>query len=136
MPELRKDPITGRWVITSTERRKRPSDFRLESVHPQPDPSCPFCEGHEQMTPHELLAPPTMNLGTISGGFKTNVVPDRCVATVDLRTVPGQDHDAIVQEVRDMASELESTTPGLRLEIILLDTKNEPRRWVRRARTC
>jgi succinyl-diaminopimelate desuccinylase len=68
-------------------------------------------------TPHELLAPPTMNLGTISGGFKTNVVPDHCVATVDLRTVPGQDHEAIVQEVRDMAAELESTTPGLRLEV-------------------
>ena len=30
MPELRKDPVTGRWVIISTERRKRPSDFRLE----------------------------------------------------------------------------------------------------------
>lgn len=68
-------------------------------------------------TPHDLLAPPTMNLGTIAGGVKTNVVPDRCVATVDLRTVPGQDHDAIVREVRDMAAEIESTTPGLRLEI-------------------
>jgi succinyl-diaminopimelate desuccinylase len=68
-------------------------------------------------TPHDLLAPPTMNLGTIRGGVKTNVVPDRCVATVDLRTVPGQDHDAIVREVRDMASELESTTPGLRVEV-------------------
>jgi succinyl-diaminopimelate desuccinylase len=70
-----------------------------------------------EYTPHDLLAPPTMNLGTISGGVKTNVVPDQCVATVDLRTVPGQDHDAIVREVRDMAAELESTTPGLRLEV-------------------
>ena len=68
-------------------------------------------------TPHALLAPPSMNLGTIVGGIKTNVVPDQCVATVDLRTVPGQDHDAIVREVRDMAAELESTTPGLRLEV-------------------
>jgi succinyl-diaminopimelate desuccinylase len=68
-------------------------------------------------TPHDLLAPPTMNLGTISGGVKTNVVADSCVATVDLRTVPGQDHDAIVREVRDMAAELESTTPGLKLEV-------------------
>ena len=68
-------------------------------------------------TPHELLAPPTMNLGTIRGGIKTNVVADRCEATVDLRTVPGQDHAQIVREVREMASELESTTPGLRLEV-------------------
>ena len=27
MPELRKDPIIGRWVIISTNRGKRPSDF-------------------------------------------------------------------------------------------------------------
>ena len=67
--------------------------------------------------PHALLAAPTMNLGTIQGGVKTNVVPDRCVATVDLRTVPGQDHEAIVREIREMAAELESTTPGLRLEV-------------------
>ena len=28
MPELRKDPITGRWVIISTDRAKRPIGFR------------------------------------------------------------------------------------------------------------
>jgi succinyl-diaminopimelate desuccinylase len=67
--------------------------------------------------PHPLLAPPTMNVGTISGGFKTNVVPDRAEATVDLRTLPGQNHDDIVREVRDMAAELESTIPGLKLQI-------------------
>lgn len=27
MPELRKDPIVDRWVIISTERGKRPTDF-------------------------------------------------------------------------------------------------------------
>jgi UDPglucose--hexose-1-phosphate uridylyltransferase len=32
MPELRKDPISERWVVISTERGKRPSDFKLPSV--------------------------------------------------------------------------------------------------------
>ena len=68
-------------------------------------------------TPHTLLAPPTMNVGTIAGGVKTNVVPDYCVATVDLRTLPGQDHAAIIQEVRDLAAELASTVPGLGIEV-------------------
>jgi UDPglucose--hexose-1-phosphate uridylyltransferase len=54
--ELRKDPVTGRWVIISTERRKRPTDFRLESVKISPDDSCPFCEGREAKTHRELLA--------------------------------------------------------------------------------
>ena len=32
MPELRKDPVVGRWVIISTERARRPSDFAAEPV--------------------------------------------------------------------------------------------------------
>ena len=39
--------------------------------------------------PHPLFDKPTMNVGTIAGGNKTNVVPDRCTATIDLRTLPG-----------------------------------------------
>ena len=35
MPELRRDPIIGRWVIISTERAKRPGDFKLEEEHIQ-----------------------------------------------------------------------------------------------------
>ena len=27
MPELRKDPVTGRWVIIATERAKRPAQY-------------------------------------------------------------------------------------------------------------
>jgi UDPglucose--hexose-1-phosphate uridylyltransferase len=77
VPELRKDPITGRWVITSTERRKRPSDFRLESVHPTPDPSCPFCEGHERMTPHELLAHRRSGTASNGPGWDLRVVPNQ-----------------------------------------------------------
>lgn len=68
-------------------------------------------------TPHSLLAPPTMNVGTIAGGVKTNVVPDYCVATVDLRTLPGQDSTAIIRDLRDLAAELESTVPDLKLEL-------------------
>jgi succinyl-diaminopimelate desuccinylase len=42
------------------------------------------------MTPHPLLGPPTMNIGTISGGVKPNIVPDRCILTLDIRTLPGR----------------------------------------------
>ena len=30
MPELRKDPVLGRWIIISKERSKRPTDFIVE----------------------------------------------------------------------------------------------------------
>jgi UDPglucose--hexose-1-phosphate uridylyltransferase len=77
MPELRKDPVTGRWVIISTERRKRPSDFRLDSVHITPDSGCPFCEGHEHMTPRELLAVRHNGSGANTGGWNLRVVPNQ-----------------------------------------------------------
>ncbi|MSP63139.1 MAG: galactose-1-phosphate uridylyltransferase [Myxococcales bacterium] len=56
MPELRKDPIVGRWVIIATERAKRPHDY-----HPESDRSiesggvCPFCPGEEHRTPKDIL---------------------------------------------------------------------------------
>ena len=77
MSELRKDHVTGRWVIISTERRKRPSDFRLESVRIAPDDSCPFCEGHEEMTPKELLVYGRNGSAPNTRGWTLRVVPNQ-----------------------------------------------------------
>jgi UDPglucose--hexose-1-phosphate uridylyltransferase len=55
MPELRKDPIVGRWVIISTERGKRPTDFETVEA-PRLDGFCPFCPGNEAKTPPEVYA--------------------------------------------------------------------------------
>ena len=56
MPELRKDPITGRWVIIATERAKRPSDFVRDKVQIRGSGFCPFCYGNESKTPPEIIA--------------------------------------------------------------------------------
>ena len=77
MSELRKDPVTGRWVIISTERRKRPTDFRLGSVTVTPDEACPFCEGHESMTPRELFAHRRNGGGANGPGWDLRVVPNQ-----------------------------------------------------------
>lgn len=55
MPELRKDPIVGRWVIIATERGKRPSDFDRVEI-PTRGGFCPFCPGNESKTPPEVYA--------------------------------------------------------------------------------
>lgn len=47
---------------------------------------------------HPLLGHSTVNAGTLRGGSKTNIIPDFCEATLDLRTVPGQD-DAFLEEL-------------------------------------
>jgi UDPglucose--hexose-1-phosphate uridylyltransferase len=58
MPELRRDPITGDWVIIAGERAKRPQDFasHLPANEPQSASVCPFCPGNEGLTPPEVLA--------------------------------------------------------------------------------
>jgi len=76
MPELRKDPVTGRWVIIATERRKRPSDFRIDAPVLNGNRFCPFCEGNEQHTPHEVLC--YRHSGAPNGpGWDVRVVPNR-----------------------------------------------------------
>jgi acetylornithine deacetylase/succinyl-diaminopimelate desuccinylase family protein len=45
--------------------------------------------------PHPKLGPATMNVGTISGGSKVNIVPDQCRIEVDCRLVPGLDPEPL-----------------------------------------
>ncbi|MBW2617510.1 MAG: M20 family metallopeptidase [Deltaproteobacteria bacterium] len=40
--------------------------------------------------PHPQLGRPTLNVGTIQGGTKINIVPDYAAFTLDVRTLPGQ----------------------------------------------
>jgi succinyl-diaminopimelate desuccinylase len=55
---------------------------------------------------HPLLGKFTMNVATIAGGVKTNVVPDACHVTIDMRTVIGQDHQHILGTVRQLIDRL------------------------------
>src|SRR3979490_479655 len=77
LPELRKDPITGRWVIISTERGKRPNDFLRESVVPREEKNCPFCVGNESRTPPEILVYGRNGRGANSPGWRLRVVPNK-----------------------------------------------------------
>ena len=77
MPELRKDPIVGRWVIIAHERAKRPHDFKSEEPAADPAMVCPFCEGHEDKTPPEILAYRDFGSRPNGPGWRIRVVPNR-----------------------------------------------------------
>ncbi len=76
MPELRKDPIIGRWVIISTERGKRPSEFMVPPP-PRRSGECPFCVGNEAMTPKEIIAYRTNGDKPNTKGWHIRVVPNK-----------------------------------------------------------
>ncbi|HVO19982.1 MAG TPA: DUF4931 domain-containing protein [Anaeromyxobacter sp.] len=78
MPELRRDPIIGRWVIIATERARRPSEFAHVPAAARSDGMCPFCPGHEDKTPREVYAVGRGPGQPANGpGWKVRVVPNR-----------------------------------------------------------
>ena len=76
MPELRKDPIVGRWVIIATDRAKRPVAPRTEPEAPSGG-FCPFCEGHEDKTPNEIIAYRDRQGRANEKGWRVRVVPNK-----------------------------------------------------------
>jgi UDPglucose--hexose-1-phosphate uridylyltransferase len=77
LPELRKDPIVGRWVIIATDRARRPNDFIREPVIIKGGKFCPFCEGNEDKTPPEVLGWRQNGAGPNSRGWTLRVVPNK-----------------------------------------------------------
>jgi len=77
LPELRKDPITGRWVIIAAERAMRPSDFIRDHAIPTGGKFCPFCPGHETKTPPEVLAYRPGGGRANEPGWTLRVVPNK-----------------------------------------------------------
>src|SRR5580693_2579772 len=71
MNQLRLDPLTGRWVVVSTDRSHRPFHFATP-VPVQEDTSrpCPFCPGNEESTP------PALETYGSSGHWLVRVVPN------------------------------------------------------------
>jgi len=65
-----------------------------------------------KIKPHPLY-PGTINLGTIRGGTKTNVVPDYCEATFDIRFGPGETVDNILNKIGKIVEKIQSEDPEL-----------------------
>ena len=50
--------------------------------------------------PHARLGTPTLSVGTIAGGRDTNIVPDRCVISLDRRVLPSEDSGTVIAEIQ------------------------------------
>jgi acetylornithine deacetylase/succinyl-diaminopimelate desuccinylase-like protein len=62
-----------------------------------------------------VLGASTLSIGTIRGGSKTNVIPDHCEASVDLRFVPAHYRPTIIDEI---ATRLRRVCPYLEISAI------------------
>ncbi|MCS7151501.1 MAG: galactose-1-phosphate uridylyltransferase [Endomicrobia bacterium] len=85
MPEIRQNIATKEWVVISTERAKRPEDFKTtkeKKVLPEISEKCPFCPGNEHMTPYE-----TYVVNDEYGKWKIRVIPNKYPAVLQEGTV-------------------------------------------------
>ena len=51
---------------------------------------------------HPLLRPPTVNIGTIKGGDKVNIVADYCEFSLDVRFLPGMKSAELIRNIKDI----------------------------------
>ena len=69
-----------------------------------------------------LLGAPTAATTMMRAGVQPNVIPDRCELTIDIRSLPGQDHESILQIIREEIQALHDADPENHFELqVLLD---------------
>lgn len=86
--------------------------------------------GRELPPAHPVLGAPSMNIGTFHAGQNVNSVPDWAEIGIDLRTLPGMDHEALREQLSQLLSpELAS----LETDVSLASVFTEPAHpWVQR----
>ncbi|MFL5341247.1 MAG: DUF4921 family protein [Gemmataceae bacterium] len=89
-PELRQDPVTGRWTIISTDRLARPQEVRAVAP-PTRLETCPFCAGHEVLTPVETYS---IRSG---GNWRVRVVPNMYPALLPTGGPAHGRHEVVVE---------------------------------------
>jgi succinyl-diaminopimelate desuccinylase len=77
---------------------------------------------------HAVLGGPTLNVGTIQGGLNINSVPDRAVIGIDIRTIPGQSHVRLREQLGSYLGPEVTLNPRLDAESVWTDPENE---WIR-----
>jgi acetylornithine deacetylase/succinyl-diaminopimelate desuccinylase family protein len=62
------------------------------------------------------ITAPTLNVGVISGGFATNVVPDRVTLRIDRRVIPEENRTEVEKELRSLIAQAAKPYRGIKVE--------------------
>lgn len=66
--------------------------------------------------PHPFLGPGNLHASLISGGTEESTIPDRCVFTVERRTLPGETLDSVEADVADVLESCRPADPRITVE--------------------
>ena len=67
--------------------------------------------------PHPLLGPPSVHASLIQGGQELSSYPERCVLSLERRTLPGETGDAAEAELRAIVGRLAAADPAFRATV-------------------
>jgi len=73
-----------------------------------------------RIKPHPLLGRSSASINTIAGGNAINIVPDKCTITMDIRTLPGQNHRRIIDDLRKIFAKLKRKNPAFDAEVSII----------------
>ena len=92
-------------------------DRRLAATDPATTrpPRAPFgtAAPHRIKERHDLLGPGTVHASLIRGGTEPSTIPDRCVLTIERRTLPGETVEDVEREVAELLDGCRAADPRL-----------------------
>ncbi len=68
---------------------------------------------------HPILGAPSLNVGTIRGGEKVNIIPAACIVEVDRRTIPGESRAEVQASIEDAIDRARNRFPDLDVTVEL-----------------
>lgn len=69
----------------------------------------------------EFVGASTYSIDVLHGGNGTNVIPDKCVCEIDIRTIAGQSHDEIIQHMNTIIEGLKKEKPNLDVQVEVIN---------------
>lgn len=79
------------------------------------------------VSPHPLLGVPTLNIGFLHGGSNINSVPDTAEMGIDIRTIPGIEHNELVVKITNCVGESAELSELVSVNALWTDPNNA---WV------
>jgi len=81
----------------------------------------------ERLGKHPLLGwpsiTPTILKAPVRGDAQINVIPDQCMTTLDIRTIPGQDHEELCEEIQRIFERLAKEDPDFKGEFEVIENR-------------
>ncbi|MBI5678107.1 MAG: ArgE/DapE family deacylase [Planctomycetes bacterium] len=74
-------------------------------------------------TSHPLHTPPTLNLGPIHSGTSPNIVPAVCKAQLDIRYLPDDSADNIINDIKNIIREAETQYSSARFDLKIISNQ-------------